>query len=155
MPAYKKPIIKLLPLVFFMASFAGYNHAVFAESAPTEDHEAHAQHPKNFPGIYYGFLPCADCGGVKTTLALNANNTYILMTQNVGKSIREFTEKGKFTWTDQKNVMVLTSRDGKNTHHYYVGDDQLVAVDPATGKHSDTHILNRKDVLAKPPKHLH
>jgi uncharacterized lipoprotein NlpE involved in copper resistance len=144
---------QLLIAMFCLVTVAAVN-PVFAVEAKELD-ASHAQHSLDWPGVYFGFLPCADCGGIKTSLALNHNNTYILMTQNVGKSIREFTEKGKFTWTDEKNVMLLTSRDGKVSHLYYVGDNKLIEVDPATGKHSSSHILERKDVMAKPPKHLH
>lgn len=150
--------LKLLALVIvFVAGLTGHTvvHAETAGNTGTKDQPSHpVQHRTNWPGVYFGFLPCDDCNGVKTSLALNANNSYILMTHYVGKSLREFTEKGKFTWADN-DIIVLTPRKGSTTHHYFVGDDRLVEVDPVSGKHSDTHILRRTDVTSKPPKHLH
>ena len=32
----------------------------------------------NYYGIYEGTLPCADCGGIRTTLKINSDTTYEL-----------------------------------------------------------------------------
>lgn len=145
---------QVLALIFCSAIFSGYN-PVFAETAETKHH---AQHSGEWPGVYNGFTPCADCNGVKTSLALNTNNTYILITQYIGKSLREFTEKGKFA-TNENNKIVLTSRDGSTTRQYLVGENMLIQLDSngnrIAGKNADGYILRRNDVTAKAPKHLH
>ncbi|CAG1020719.1 hypothetical protein DOJK_00529 [Patescibacteria group bacterium] len=75
--------------------------SVFAEE------NEHSQH-KNWSGLYLGFVPCPDCKGVKTTLALNPNGTYQLLTQYVGKSEREIVEKGKFAMDSETKTIILT-----------------------------------------------
>lgn len=132
---------------------------VFAEaSTHSEEHNAHAvQQNVSWPGIYYGFPPCADCDGIKTSLALNKNNSYILITEYAGKSPREFVEKGKFNWNDDHSVMVLTSRDGKNTHYYKATQNALTQLDAKgnafTGKQAERYTLRRRDVTLESSGH--
>jgi copper homeostasis protein (lipoprotein) len=146
--------MKIIKTAALFALLMGLQQPLFAQSTDA-GHQGHEQHPENWPGVYIGMLPCADCDRIKTSLALNAKGTYILMTQNVGKSLREYTEKGTFSWADSGNVIILTTREGKVSRRYAVSDDQLTELDPATGKLSDDLILKRRDVTSKPPKHLH
>lgn len=151
-----KPI---LTSILVMAIYSGSGSAV-AETAQSHDGAGHhAQRSKEWPGVYNGFTPCADCTGVKTSLALNSNNTYILMTMFAGKSPREFTEKGKFIWSEDGDKIVLTSRDGSNTRHYLVGENMLIQLDSNgnrfSGKDADRYILRRVDLTAQEPKHSH
>jgi uncharacterized lipoprotein NlpE involved in copper resistance len=139
----------------FVAIFSTYNLTL----AETNDKDSHhqAQHSLDWPGLYHGFTPCADCMGVKTTLALNTNNTYVLITQNVGKSIREFVEKGKFTWGDKSNMIILTPRKSTETSYYLVGENTLTQLDGKgehfTGKEAERYVLRRTDVTQSPKEH--
>lgn len=58
-------------------------------------------------GNYEGVLPCADCEGIKTTVALNADNTYEIISVYLGEKGKgeEFKEAG--TWTLTNNVITL------------------------------------------------
>ena len=115
------------------------------------------QNSLDWPGVYHGFLPCDDCKGVKATLALNKNNSYILITQYVGKSEREFVEKGKFTWDNNSNTIVLTPRDSSTTRQYFVGENMLTQLDNngnrISGKLADRYILRRTDIKESAPSH--
>jgi uncharacterized lipoprotein NlpE involved in copper resistance len=131
---------------------------VFAETTDNIQDMHHEQASLDWPGLYFGFMPCADCRGIKTTLALNTNNTYVLSAQYVGKSIREFVEKGKFAWGDKKDTIVLTPRKGSTTpQQYLVGEDKLVKLDENgnrfTGDLADRYTLRRKDVTQLPEGH--
>ena len=157
MRTFRPAIKQILTSFLFVASFLAHQ-PLFAETAETKDHDGHhAQNSLDWPGIYNGFLPCADCMGIKTSLALNKNNSYIMITQFTGKSPRDFVEKGKFTWGDKDNTIVLTSRDGSKTHHYFVGENELIQLDNTgnrfSGKEADRYILRRTDVTAEPPSH--
>jgi uncharacterized lipoprotein NlpE involved in copper resistance len=149
---------KQIPAFFlFIAVFSGYS-PVFAETTGTQDQDAHHAHNSlDWPGIYRGFTPCVDCAGVKTSLALNKNNSYILITQYAGKSPREFVEKGKFTWDDKANTIVLTPRNNSTAQQYYVGENMLIQLDSngnrIAGELADRYILRRTDVVSEPPSH--
>jgi uncharacterized lipoprotein NlpE involved in copper resistance len=158
MQTYRQKFKKILTLFLFSTIFLAY-HSVLAESEAPKAEEPHhqGQNTTDWPGIYNGFLPCTDCMGVKTTLALNKNNSYVLISQYVGKSEREFVEKGKFTWGNESNTIILTPRNASTTQHYFVDKNMLVQLDNNgkryTGKLADRYILRRTDVVDKPPSH--
>jgi copper homeostasis protein (lipoprotein) len=157
MQTFKQQLKQSLIFILFSAIFSSYNLAS-AETAETKHQDSHhANNSLDWPGIYNGFLPCDDCNGVKMTLALNKNNSYLLITQYVGKSPREFVEKGKFTWGDKSNTIVLTPRNGSTTHQYLVGEDMLIQLDNngnrISGKLADRYILRRMNVTDSAPEH--
>ena len=139
-------------LTFLLISFACLHvSAVFAETASNTG-EQHAQKTLNLSGLYLGFYPCADCQGIRTTLALNKNNTYVIISIYVGKSDREFVEKGKFTLGDNGDTLVLTPRKGSTTtQQYLIDDNMLIKLDEdgnrITKDGADGYILKRKDVV--------
>lgn len=101
-------------------------------------------------GVYLGFTPCDDCKGIKTELVLNPNNSYVLMTTFIGKSDREFVEKGKFVQAEN-NIVTLTTKDGSTTRHYLVGEDSLTQLN-ANAEHingvgADRYILHKTNVV--------
>lgn len=157
MRTFRQQFKQILAFSLFIAIFSGSN-SVFAETVDTTDDDAHhGQNSLDWPGIYRGFLPCDDCKGVKTTLALNKNNSYILLTQYVGKSEREFVEKGKFTSDNKNNTVMLTPRDSSTTRHYFVGENMLTQLDDngnrISGKLADRYILRRTDTTESATSH--
>jgi len=141
----------------FIAIFSACSTA-FAETTETKDATTHhAQNSLDWPGVYLGFLPCDDCKGVKTTLALNKNNSYLLITQYVGKSEREIVEKGRFTEGNNSNTLVLTPRDNSTTRQYLVGENTLIQLDNTgnriSGKLAERYILRRTDVTKSSSSH--
>jgi copper homeostasis protein (lipoprotein) len=140
-------------LLLFIALLLGYS-PVFAETA--DGHNAH--NSLDWSGLYLGFTPCADCKGIKTTLALNKNHTYLLLTQFVGKSEREIVEKGKFAWDSETNTIVLTPRKGDNTRQYLVSENSLIELDNhghrIIGDAADRYVLRRTEVT-QPPSESH
>ncbi|MBL6985743.1 MAG: copper resistance protein NlpE N-terminal domain-containing protein [Methylobacter sp.] len=150
MRTFRQPFKQLLTFFLLSVIFSGYNPA-FAETAETRDSDKHhAQNSADWPGVYYGFIPCNDCKGIKSTLALNNNNSYILITQYVGKSEREIVEKGRFTSGNQVNTIVLTSRKTSTTRQYLIGENRLIQLDDKgnriSGKLADRYILRRKSM---------
>lgn len=141
-------------LVFFLYALS---IPVFAET----DADATAQHAQkniNISGLYLGFYPCDDCQGIRTTLALNKNDTYVYITQYIGKSDREFVEKGKFTIGDNGDKIILTPRKGSTTEQQFlIDDDVLIKLDEdgnrITKDNADRYILKRKDVVSAKGNH--
>lgn len=157
MQTFRHPFKRILASSLFIAIFAGYS-PVFAETAETKDKDAHHGHDSfEWPGIYYGSLPCADCVGIKTQLVLNKNNSYVMITQYLGKSEREFVEKGKYTWSNQSKTIVLTPKNSSATQQYAVGENTLIQLDAngnrITGKQADRYILRRTDVTDSTKPH--
>jgi uncharacterized lipoprotein NlpE involved in copper resistance len=130
-----------------------FSPAIIAQSNDTSQ----TQNNLEWPGVYQGFTPCGDCQGVKTSLAFNSNSSYVLITQNIGKSLREFVEKGKFTWDEKTKKITLIPRKGETTRYYLVGDNTLTQLDnignPMPSKQADRYVLRRTETSGKPPTH--
>lgn len=101
-----------------------------------QNHNGHKKHQvieekgEEFRGVFYGFLPCSDCAGVKTTLSLKNKHNYLLVTQYAQKSTREFYEKGKYTWDEKKKILTLKSRKDSSIKKYKISDEAtLVKLD--------------------------
>lgn len=148
---------KVPNFLLFLALIIAYGPA-FAEADKTQEADAHHGHKSlDWPGIYNGLLPCADCYGVKTSLALNKNNTYILIYQYTGKSPRDYVEKGKFSWGEKNNTIILTPRKGDASRQFLIGNDILTELDKngnlITGEQASRYILRRTDVTSEPTSH--
>ncbi len=171
MPALKKQLKQ--NLLFILSSVLLFAHLpVMAETllrarAMTRQHETdHANHENHvdksqeFRGVFYGFLPCNDCLGVKTTLSLKTNNNYLLVTQYTRESAREFFEKGKYTWDDETRTVVLTPRGEGDKRNYVIEDENtLVQLNSdgsrVTGKLADRYLLRRSDTVKSREIHFH
>ncbi len=139
-----------LAVILMALIFLGANIA-FAETASNESAQ-HVQKNLNLSGLYLGFFPCDDCKGIRTTLALNGNGTYVYISLYVGKSEREVVEKGRFSLGENGDTLVLTPKKGSTTtQQYLIDDDMLVKLDEdgnrITKDGADRFILKRKDVV--------
>lgn len=75
-------------------------------------------------GSYSGVLPCADCEGIKTTMTLNSDLTFMLTSQYLGKSNEIFTVSGPFEWDSQGRYITLKHEIGDH-YNYLVGENIL------------------------------
>jgi hypothetical protein len=128
----------------------------------TTDHAAHlapVEKSLEFHGVFYGYLPCKDCDGIKATLSLKQNNNYLLVTQPAKDSSREFYEKGKYSWDDKKNTVVLTPRKEAATRQYHIEDEgtliQLNADGARIAGDDDRYTLRRSDTVKSREVHIH
>ena len=128
------------------------------------DHSNHqtVDKDKDFHGVFYGFLPCDNCNGIKTTLSLKQNNYYLLVTQQAKESSREFFEKGKYIWDEENNVVTLTPRDANaQTKQYVIEEDGGVITllnndgKKFTGEQANRYILRRSDTVKSREVHIH
>lgn len=123
------------------------DHAIHVN--PTDNNQA-------FHGVFYGYLPCNDCPGIKMTLSLKQNNNYLLVTQSAKESSREFYEKGKYSWNDENHTLVLTPRKGAATRQYLIDNkESLIQLNSDGTRMSGEHILRRSDTVKSHEVHLH
>lgn len=101
----------------------------------------------DYIGTYKGILPCADCQGLITEIAINENTTFSMKTKYQGKGDKVFVRKGHFTWNKKRNIIVLTDiKNGPN--QYFVGKNKLIQLDiygeKITGSLADDYILSKQ-----------
>lgn len=106
--------------------------------------EATASTALDYAGIYKGLLPCADCEGIETTLQINADKTYQLTTQYLGK--KEAAEKkseGSWSWVTGNIMKLEAEQNGPN--QYFISEGKVFQLDLAgnriTGKLADNYSL--------------
>ena len=100
----------------------------------------------DYVGIYKGILPCADCNGLQTEIAINENSTFCIKTKYDGKGDKVFVQKGNFSWNKQGNTIILKGVNGAN--QYFVGEQTLTQLDvygkKSTGSFADEYILSKQ-----------
>lgn len=128
------------------------------------DHTEHlkpVEKSKEFHGVFYGFLPCNNCNGIKATLSLKQNNHYLLVTQPAKESSREFFEKGKYNWDDENQTVVLTPRDTElSVREYRIKDEGTIVQLNDNGKlivgdDAEKYTLRRSDTVKSREVHIH
>jgi hypothetical protein len=127
------------------------------------DHAAHSNvidKSKEFHGVFYGFLPCQDCNGIKTTLSLKQNNNYLLVTQPARESSREFYEKGKYTWDDETHTVSLLPRNDAPARKYYIENEgSLIQLNSdgsrVPSNQANDYTLRRSDMVKSREVHIH
>ncbi|MDQ7090453.1 MAG: copper resistance protein NlpE [Methylococcales bacterium] len=114
-------------------------------------------HP--FRGVFYGYLPCDDCAGVKMTLSLKNKQNYLLVTQYARSSNKEYYNKGKYEWDEQANIVTLTSRKEGEIQKYQIKDEgELILLKPNGMKlkgNQNQYSLLRTDKNKARSVHIH
>ena len=105
-----------------------------------------SQNSLDWSGVYKGIIPTADGEKLETEITLNQNNTFVLKTNNVGKSATLKESKGIFTWNKAGSVVTLLGL--KNIPaQYKVMEGKLQQLsllgEAITGANSDSYILTK------------
>ncbi|WP_276481064.1 copper resistance protein NlpE N-terminal domain-containing protein [Paraflavitalea pollutisoli] len=99
----------------------------------------------DWDGIYRGILPCADCPGIKTTIYLNRDLTYVRKSKYMDRPAPEQEEKGKFTW-DADGQTITLDASGQPAK-YAVGENTLTQLDMSgakiTGNLAPNYVLSK------------
>jgi hypothetical protein len=126
---------------------------------PHAGHENTVDKVQQFHGVFYGYLPCDDCEGIKATLTFKQNNNYLLVTQPAKASTREFYEKGKYTWNDETHILVLTSNKDSSTRQYHIESEGALIQFNADGTpikgDQESYTLRRGDTIKSRQVHIH
>jgi uncharacterized lipoprotein NlpE involved in copper resistance len=79
-------------------------------------------------GNYSGSLPCGDCKGILTQITLNADKTYSLSSQYIGKQDKPTVYKGSYT-LDDKDIVTLDAEGDHLKFKLMPKDDMIVKLD--------------------------
>lgn len=101
----------------------------------------------DWPGVYHGVLPCADCEGIETRVSLQQDGGFERTTRYLGKGDRVFSERGRFEW-DADGRRVLTRAGDGGTQWYQVGEGRLFHLDRngqrIGGELAERYVLDKK-----------
>lgn len=106
-----------------------------------------SQNSLDWDGTYSGVLPCADCGGIQTSLELSKDGSFKLHQVYLGKEDGAFDNSGKVVWNKQGNV--ITIGEGEQMTKFQVGENALTMLDregnKITGELADNYVLAKAD----------
>lgn len=177
MQAFKKQLKQNLTLISFgillsantamaatdLAAQENYLKARIKSHQQNTDHTVHIEPIEkslDFHGVFYGFLPCKDCNGIKSTLSLKQKNNYLLVTQPAKESSKESYEKGKYTWNEEMQTVVLTARNDAGTRQYLIKNEGTLILlnndgTEMKGDKADSYTLRRSDTVKAREVHIH
>jgi copper homeostasis protein (lipoprotein) len=143
----KKPVLYLILILFACSppKNATSDEAA-AGSLPTGDN---SRTSLDWPGIYRGILPCADCDGLLMEIQLSSDETFMLSRRYLGKADdASFKTEGTFRWDESGGRITLYENNQPvNTEQFLVGENKLIKLDsdgkPITGDLSSFYVLNR------------
>ena len=83
----------------------------------------------DWPGLYMGTLPCADCQGIAMSLQLNGDNSYRLTQEYLGKPSQaaKVTLNGQFNWNEMGSKITLDTK--ARSMKLQVGENILFMLD--------------------------
>lgn len=97
-----------------------------AHETAAADNAHTSQNSLDWSGTYEATIPCADCEGIKTNIALKSNNTFIIVSEYINKNSK-VEDSGKIMWHNNGSVVHLT---GKETDiKLKVGENKLIGLD--------------------------
>lgn len=95
-------------------------------------------------GKYEGVLPCADCEGIKTTILLKDNDTYVMTIKYLGEG-QEETVEGAFEWDATGTIITLVNEE---SYKLKVVEGAIQKLDiegkEITGEMADLYFLRKK-----------
>ncbi|QSE97022.1 META domain-containing protein [Fulvivirga lutea] len=140
MKLYLAPV--LFSTLLFCCKPVYQQKSISSEVVPLADN---SRTSLDWPGIYRGILPCADCSGIKTELTIKIDNTYILKRQYLGKDSKIIEDDGAVFWDQTGSNITLDVVDDQ----YKVGENALFKLDkegkPITGNLASEYRLQKVD----------
>lgn len=111
----------------------------------TVDHHT-SKNSLDWSGTYKGILPCADCEGIETTIRINRDSTFQLITNYLGKKSDSVETFGSFVWNDKGDMIILN--EIKNApNKYLVRENSIVQLDiegnVISGELADKYVLKK------------
>lgn len=99
-----------------------------------------------FVGVFQGTLPCADCEGILTQIAIEKDSTYKKSITYLGKDPLENTFSTKGKWTQDGEIVWLDSAKEKGKVGFVCLGDSAIHLTDAHGKIAIQHstMLYRK-----------
>ncbi len=114
------------------------------KNKPTTTDEHTAEYALDYEGVYKGTYPCADCEGIKTTLTLNKDKSFIYETLYLGRKGKSFVYKGNYTVKGN----TLTIQQDNKPIHFLVGESTVTLLGddlkPNTGELADFYVLKKQ-----------
>lgn len=129
----KTPLIALTMTIALLGCQTNQNRAPSNAVKGVDSHTSELA--LDWDGFYNGFLPCASCPGILTTIKLNNDKTFEKIDFYLGEKGGYFNEKGSIAFTKNGNNIVLKPKTGQKTM-YAVMENKLALLNKDGSKAS-------------------
>lgn len=133
--------------VYLIMAAAGVTACQTTKTVSSDGSADPAHNSRNsidWAGTYFGTLPCADCPGIRYTVTLNDDGSYLLKTRYLERADSVFTESGTFSWDESGGKITLANRGEK----FQVGENTLFHLDMEgnriTGNLAEHYVLTKR-----------
>ena len=139
------PILVAIFGIVFLASGCKTSSKQTVREVPKADN---SQNSLDWPGVYTGIVPCADCDGIETVVIIHKDLTYRVQTKYIGKSTEVFDKRGTFVWDKSGNSVELQGiATGTMPTRYRVEENQLIQLDlkgkKIAGEQASRYVLKK------------
>ena len=112
-----------LCLVMISACSVGKKQAVTTEKI------SDVTNTTDWPGTYFGVLPCSGCEGIETELTLMKDGHFIMSKQKIGREITSDTVEGIFEWNEARtNISLGILIPGYSPTLFKVGNNKVIVL---------------------------
>ncbi|WP_414040127.1 copper resistance protein NlpE N-terminal domain-containing protein [Acidithiobacillus sp. M4-SHS-6] len=134
----------VLPFAVLLAACASVTSPMTHSPPPASS--STSRNSLDWQGSYAGDLPCADCPGIRSTVALKDDGVYVLTMQYAdrGPEITKYT--GHFRWQADGKVIDLLGTNGQDNGKYAVRENALA---PLTADGKPLQFANKTWLLHK------
>lgn len=103
----------------------------------------------DWPGTYFGVIPCKSCEGIELWVTLIADGTFEMKTNYLGlNDAREEIFTGNLSWDASGSIVSFQGLIGNYPGKFKVGENQIWYLDPngemMKGELADRYILKKK-----------
>ena len=130
---FKAPHLSITLGIAVIISFSACDSQRTANQNTTNSEQSQVLHigdnsevSVDWAGTYFGTLPCADCPGIRTSLTLKDDGTYILESRYEERGDSTYMDQGNFTWDATGGIITLNESEGVQ---YRVGEGRVFLLD--------------------------
>lgn len=143
-------ILAIIPFIFACNNSETASETTRSDSIVQDENtisvdDHNSQIALDWQGMYNGILPCADCEGIRMTLALQEGK-YKMARTYLGKDGSSTHLEGDFTWSEDGSTITLLGEENAPAQ-YKVGENRLIQLDtegnPITGVLADKYVLTK------------
>ncbi|PIF05968.1 MAG: hypothetical protein CSA36_03985, partial [Draconibacterium sp.] len=137
-------MINMYKFLFIFAITLTFAACKTGKKQETTKDEHSAEYALDYEGVYKGTYPCADCSGIRATLTLNPDKTFIYETVYLDEKDERFVYKGNYTVKGN----TLTIQQDDKPIHFFVGESSVTLLGddlkPNTGELAAFYILKKQ-----------
>lgn len=151
----KQPILGFKPysvvlsvnILLALAGCASVNSEHTTQVTPEPNMNAdNSRTSLDWPGVYHGSLPCADCEAINIRISLHKDATFTRSMNYQGKPNTQSNDQGVFSWDETGGKITLVDQHGQS-QSYFVGENQLFHLDQQgqriNGELADQYLLSK------------